>query len=84
MHAGDHGAGEAAIYIRLDMAAIDALQLHVDATSVKWSIVEHPKLKLKAEHVRVHTIDQVNVETRAAVGGSGNAIVTLCVLDLHG
>jgi hypothetical protein len=43
------------------MVAIEALQLHIDATSVKWSIIEHPKLKLKAEHVRVTTLDQVRV-----------------------
>lgn len=42
------------------MVAIDALQLHIDATSVKWSIIDHPKLKLKAEHVRVHALDQVS------------------------
>ncbi|KXZ56345.1 hypothetical protein GPECTOR_1g305 [Gonium pectorale] len=53
--------GEAVISIRLDMAAIEALQLDVDGHTVKYSILAHPKLKLKDAHVRAVAQDKVLV-----------------------
>jgi DNA-directed RNA polymerase III subunit RPC1 len=51
--------GEAGVLITLDMAAIAALQLQVDAADVKWAILGTPKLKLKTEHVRAILPNQV-------------------------
>ncbi|PNW84960.1 hypothetical protein CHLRE_03g165750v5 [Chlamydomonas reinhardtii] len=53
--------GEAAISIRLDMSTIEALQLDIDGHTVKYSILAHPKLKLKEQHVRAVAQDKVLV-----------------------
>ncbi|GIL99158.1 hypothetical protein Vretimale_4372 [Volvox reticuliferus] len=53
--------GEAVISIRLDMTAIDALQLDIDGHTVKHSILGTPKLKLKEVHVRPVAQDKVLV-----------------------
>ncbi|KAG1674569.1 hypothetical protein FOA52_001818, partial [Chlamydomonas sp. UWO 241] len=57
--AGSHGGGQAFISIRLDMAAVDALQLNVDGHTVKWSILAHPRMKLKDHHVKAVAQDKV-------------------------
>lgn len=44
--------GQAFISIRLDIEAVDALQLDIDGHSVKFSILSHPRIKLKEQHVR--------------------------------
>lgn len=41
------------VAVRLDMETIAALQLDVDADTVKHSITQTPKLKVKAEHIKV-------------------------------
>ncbi|GLC35764.1 hypothetical protein PLESTM_000363300 [Pleodorina starrii] len=53
--------GEAVISIRLDMATVEALQLDIDGHTVKHSILAHPKLKLKEQHVRAVAQDKVLV-----------------------
>ncbi|KAG2499255.1 hypothetical protein HYH03_002834 [Edaphochlamys debaryana] len=58
---GPRGYGEACISIRLDMNAIEALQLDVDGHTVKHSILAAPKLKLKETHVRAVAQDKVLV-----------------------
>ena len=42
----------AAIAIKLNMPAIDALQLAVSPWSVMMAIIKAPKLHLKMEHLR--------------------------------
>eukprot|EP00197_Chlamydomonas_leiostraca_P012021 CAMPEP_0202861128 /NCGR_PEP_ID=MMETSP1391-20130828/2625_1 /ASSEMBLY_ACC=CAM_ASM_000867 /TAXON_ID=1034604 /ORGANISM="Chlamydomonas leiostraca, Strain SAG 11-49" /LENGTH=1424 /DNA_ID=CAMNT_0049540457 /DNA_START=102 /DNA_END=4376 /DNA_ORIENTATION=+ len=53
--------GEAAISVRLDMETVDALQLDMDATTVKLAILAHPRIKLKEQHVRAVAVDKVLV-----------------------
>eukprot|EP00798_Chlamydomonas_sp_ICE-L_P002152 gene2152-18202_t len=53
--------GQASISIRLDMAAVDALQLGLDGHVVKQAILNHPRIKLKEEHVRAVAEDKVIV-----------------------
>jgi hypothetical protein len=63
--------GEACVSIRLDMEAIDALQLDIDSQTVKWSILGTPRIKLKEQHVRCVGHDKLLVlppdESRAAL-----------------
>ncbi|GAX79763.1 hypothetical protein CEUSTIGMA_g7204.t1 [Chlamydomonas eustigma] len=54
-------SGQAFISIRLDMEAVEALQLGIDGHTLKWSILSHPRIKLKEEHVRAVAIDKVVV-----------------------
>lgn len=54
-------SSEAIISIRLDLDAIEALQLNVDGLTVKRSIVQAPKIKLKEQHVRAVAADHVTV-----------------------
>eukprot|EP00955_Chlamydomonas_euryale_P010263 110078-Chlamydomonas_euryale.AAC.4 len=56
--------GQAYVSVRLNMAAIDALQLGVDGHTVKWSILGHPRIKLKEQHVRA----VAQVRTRSSAG----------------
>jgi len=44
--------GMAFISVELDIKVIDSLQLDIDAVSVAHSILAHPKIKLKPDHVR--------------------------------
>lgn len=53
--------GGADIVIKLDMDAIGALQLAIDSHTVKWSILDTPKLKLKADAVRAVAADTLLV-----------------------
>lgn len=53
--------GQAFISIRLDMGAVEALQLGIDAHSVKRNILAHPRIKLREDHVRVEARDKVVV-----------------------
>ncbi|ONM16384.1 DNA-directed RNA polymerase III subunit 1 [Zea mays] len=41
------------LVVKLDMQLIETLHMGISADSVKLSILNHPKLKLKSEHVRV-------------------------------
>jgi DNA-directed RNA polymerase III subunit RPC1 len=45
----------------LDMEAIAALQLAIDAHTVKWSILDTPKMKLKPDAIRAVSIDTLLV-----------------------
>jgi hypothetical protein len=38
--------GQAFISVRLDMEALNALQLYIDARMVKYSILAHPRIKV--------------------------------------
>jgi hypothetical protein len=58
---GAAGLGEAHIQVRLDMEAIAALQLAIDAHTVKWSILDTPKMKLKPDAIRAVSIDTLLV-----------------------
>lgn len=53
--------GEAGIAVVLDMEAVDSLQLNIDAHTVKWSILDTPKIKLKEDMVRAVAFDRVMV-----------------------
>lgn len=53
--------GSAEIVIKLHMEAIKALQLAIDSHTVKWSILDTPKLKLKADAVRAVAADTLLV-----------------------
>ncbi len=63
---GSSHPGQAFISIRLDMQAFESLQLGVDGHSVKWSILSHPRIKLKEEHVRAVAVDKVGVWAKAS------------------
>ncbi|KAL5216799.1 hypothetical protein ABZP36_008200 [Zizania latifolia] len=41
------------LVVKLDMQRIEALHMGISADSVQLSILNHPKIKLKSEHVRV-------------------------------
>uniref|UniRef100_A0A0E0KS82 DNA-directed RNA polymerase subunit n=1 Tax=Oryza punctata TaxID=4537 RepID=A0A0E0KS82_ORYPU len=41
------------LVVKLDMQLIEALHMGISADSVQLSILNHPKIKLKSEHVRV-------------------------------
>ncbi|WIA12568.1 hypothetical protein OEZ85_006229 [Tetradesmus obliquus] len=58
---GAAGLGEAAIQVTLDMQAIAALQLAIDAHTVKWAILGAPKMKLKPDAIRAVAIDTLLV-----------------------
>lgn len=57
---GSSTPGQAFISIRLDMEAVNALQLGIDGHTVKWSILAHSRIKLKEEHVRAVAVDKVS------------------------
>eukprot|EP00878_Enallax_costatus_P021182 GHUV01022417.1.p1 GENE.GHUV01022417.1~~GHUV01022417.1.p1 ORF type:complete len:456 (+),score=120.95 GHUV01022417.1:512-1879(+) len=59
--ANANSMGGADIVIKLDMEAIGALQLAIDSHTVKWSILDTPKLKLKADAVRAVAADTLLV-----------------------
>eukprot|EP00899_Mesostigma_viride_P025365 jgi/Mesvir1/6012/Mv00758-RA.2 len=48
---------EANLTVKLDIAAIEALQLDINAHTVRESILAHTKLKLKDKHIRVLNYD---------------------------
>ncbi|MEW5309629.1 MAG: hypothetical protein WDW38_001506 [Sanguina aurantia] len=51
--------GDAHITIRLDMQAIYEAQLDIDAHTVKWAILRHPRIKLKETMVKAVAMDKV-------------------------
>ena len=55
--------GQAFISIRLDMSAIEALQLEIDANSVRRNILSHPRIKLREDLVRVEARDKIIVSS---------------------
>ncbi|KAF5838071.1 hypothetical protein DUNSADRAFT_3440 [Dunaliella salina] len=58
---GGKGDGEAVISVTLDMSVLKSLQLDIDALTVKWSILNHPRIKLKEHHLRPISTDKLLV-----------------------
>ncbi|XP_062226032.1 DNA-directed RNA polymerase III subunit 1 isoform X1 [Phragmites australis] len=46
-------SSQPSLVVKLDMQRIEALHMGISADSVQLSILNHPKIKLKSEHVRV-------------------------------
>ena len=52
---------QAFISIRLDMSAIESLQLEIDAHSVRRNILAHPRIKLREDSVHVEAVDKITI-----------------------
>ncbi|XP_020113844.1 DNA-directed RNA polymerase III subunit 1 isoform X2 [Ananas comosus] len=49
------------ISVKLDMGLIKALHMRISADSVQLSILNHPKIKLKPEHIRILRSDKLRI-----------------------
>jgi hypothetical protein len=58
---GFSGLGAAHVVVRLDLEAIDALQLSLRLEDVKLSILSTPKMKLKYENIQLVANDTLQV-----------------------
>lgn len=56
-------AREACIIVKLDTERIEAMQMKINAYSVKQSILQHPKIKLKEEHVVIMGFNELKVHS---------------------
>ncbi|XP_078179923.1 nuclear RNA polymerase C1 [Carex rostrata] len=54
-------SGQPYVSVLLDMERIDSLHMKISADAVQQSILKHPKIKLKAEHVRVIRNDKLKI-----------------------
>ncbi|KAJ4819747.1 DNA-directed RNA polymerase subunit [Rhynchospora pubera] len=54
-------AGQPYVDVKLDMKIIDSLHMRISGETVQQSILKHPKIKLKAEHVRVIRNDKLRI-----------------------
>jgi len=52
---------QANLVVKLDMQLIEALHMGISADTVQLSILSHPKIKLKSEHVRVIDRDKLRI-----------------------
>ncbi|KAJ3703258.1 hypothetical protein LUZ61_006963 [Rhynchospora tenuis] len=57
-------AGQPYVDVKLDMKRIDSLHMRISGETVQQSILNHPKIKLKAEHVRVIRNDKLRIYAR--------------------
>ncbi len=54
--------------LKVDMVAIDALKLEVDAQTLKYSIAGAKKLKIPFENIRIESEDVLKVVIPASMG----------------
>lgn len=57
----EYAPGNACISVKLDMDTIERLHLDIDASSVRRSILETPKLKIKAKNVTIHSRARLSI-----------------------